>query len=195
GDRVALNSFTLRLQNLGEVERSAARYGSDQPGEAAGGEPTDSLPFEQSLDVLGRDRLAERLPRWPPAFEGAGLGHEGVEELGLAPLQRQHLLLDRALGDVAVDHDRLRLPDPVGAVDGLILGGGVPPRVHEEDVVRLGEVEAEAAGLEADEEHRGLTGPERLDHGPAVPRRPVEDDVGDAAAIEVRGDLVEERGE
>src|SRR5699024_3484585 len=158
------------------------------------GQP-DSLPLEPSLDVLGRDRLAERLPRWSPAFEGAGLGHEGVEELGLALLQCQHLLLDRALGDVAVDHDRLRLPDPVGTVDGLVLVGGVPPRVHEEDVVRLGEVEAEAAGLETDEAHRGLTGPERLDHGPAVPRRPVEDDMGDAAAIEVRGHLVEERGE
>jgi hypothetical protein len=40
----------------------------------------------------------------------------------------------------------------VGAVDGLGLGGRVPPGVEEEDVLGGGKVEAEAAGLEADQE-------------------------------------------
>ncbi len=37
-----------------------------------------------------------------------------------------------------------------------VLGGGVPPRVEHEAVVGLGEVEAEPAGLQADDEHRGV---------------------------------------
>src|SRR5699024_7319345 len=144
-----------------------------------------SLPFEQPLDVRGGHGLAECLAVGTPAFEGAGLGHEVVEEFGLALLQGEHLLFDRALGDVAVDHDGLRLPDTVCSVDGLILGRGVPPRVHEEDIVGLGEVESEAAGLEADEEYGSLPGAERLDDRSAVPRRSVEDDVRDASALEV----------
>ena len=43
------------------------------------------------------------------------------------------------------------------------LGGRVPPRVEDEHVVGLGEGEAEAARLEADEEHRVVPAPERVD--------------------------------
>ena len=41
------------------------------------------------------------------------------------------------------------------AVDGLRLDGGIPPRIEEHDVGRGREVEAEAAGLERDEEDGG----------------------------------------
>ena len=51
----------------------------------------------------------------------------------------------------------------MGAVDGLLLGLRVPPRVQQEDVVGLGEREPEAAGLEGDEEDVGLAGPEGVD--------------------------------
>ena len=42
----------------------------------------------------------------------------------------------------------LVLPDAVRAIGGLILDGGVPPRVEQEHVIGGGEVEAGAAGLE-----------------------------------------------
>ena len=79
-----------------------------------------------------------------------------VEQVALALLERHHLLLDRVDGDQPVDHDRLVLADPVGAVDRLRLDRRVPPRVEHEDVVGLGQVEPEAAGLQADQEHRAV---------------------------------------
>ena len=39
------------------------------------------------------------------------------------------------------------LPEPVRAVDRLVLGGGVPPWVHEEDARGDGEIERDAARL------------------------------------------------
>jgi hypothetical protein len=52
----------------------------------------------------------------------------------------------------------LGLAEAVGAVGGLVFDGGVPPRVVVDHRVGGGEVEADAAGLEADEEDR---------HGPS----------------------------
>ena len=62
------------------------------------------------------------------------------------------LLLDRVAGDQAVGEDVLRLADPVRAVDRLRLDGRVPPGVEQEDVLGRGQVQAEAAGLQADQE-------------------------------------------
>ena len=45
-------------------------------------------------------------------------------------------------------------PRRCARVDGLVLGGGVPPRVHEVDVARDGEVERDAARLERDQDAR-----------------------------------------
>lgn len=70
--------------------------------------------------------------------------------------ERTDLLLDRARRDHAVGHHRSLLPDPVRAVDRLGLGGGVPPGVQQEAVVGLCQVQAEAAGLQADAD--GLRG-------------------------------------
>lgn len=47
--------------------------------------------------------------------------------------------------DEPVDRDRLRLSHAVRAGRGLLLGGGVPPGVHVDDVARVGEVEPGAA--------------------------------------------------
>ncbi len=88
------------------------------------------------------------------------------------------------VGDEPVDHDAAVLADAVGAVDGLRLGGRVPPRVEQEHVVGLGQGETEPARLEADEEHRRFSPAERLDGGVAVARRAVEVGVRDAALFE-----------
>ena len=47
------------------------------------------------------------------------------------------------------------LADAVGAVDGLVFDGGIPPRIEEDDVAGGGEIQAEAAGLQRDEEDGG----------------------------------------
>ena len=80
--------------------------------------------------------------------------HHAVEQRGLPGLERHHLLLDGVLGDQPVDHHLLGLADAVHPVDGLRLGGRVPPRVEQDAVVGLGQVQAEPAGLEADQEDR-----------------------------------------
>ena len=120
--------------------------------------------------------------------------HRG-EEVRLAGLQLHDLLLDGALRDHAVDHDLLGLPDPVGAVHGLVLGGGVPPRVQEEAVVGLREVDAEAAGLKAHQEHRGLPAAERVEGRGAVPGAAVQVGVGDPGLVQPPGHDLEEARE
>ena len=86
------------------------------------------------------------------ADEGVVGGDDGVGELAFVLLEGDDFFFDRVLGDEAAGVDSPGLADAVGAVDGLLLDGGVPPGVEEEDVVGGGEVEAEAAGFEADEE-------------------------------------------
>ena len=89
----------------------------------------------------------------------------------------------------------LVLTDPVGPVDGLGLGGRVPPGVEDVDVVGLGQRQPHAAGLEADQEHRSGTPAEGVDHRLAVPGAPVEVDRGDPLGRESVADPAEERGE
>ena len=55
------------------------------------------------------------------------------------------VLLDGALGDEPVDVDVPRLPDPVTPVLRLRVHRRVPVRVIEDDGVRAGEVDADAA--------------------------------------------------
>ena len=83
---------------------------------------------------------------------GVVFGDDGVGEVAFGLLELQDFFLDGAFGDEAVGEDVADLADAVGAVDGLGFDGGVPPGVEEEDVVGAGEVEAEAAGFEGDEE-------------------------------------------
>src|SRR5581483_2804355 len=90
--------------------------------------------------------------------------HHASEQRCLAPRQRYDLLLDRVAGHEAVDHHRLRLAEPMAAVDCLSLDGRVPPRVEHEHVVRFGQVEAGTASLQADQKHRGVTLLEGVEH-------------------------------
>ena len=63
----------------------------------------------------------------------------------------------------------------MGAIDGLRLDCRIPPGIEDEDVVGRRQVEAQAAGLEADQEERTVgVGLEALDTGGAIPRRAVE---------------------
>ena len=69
----------------------------------------------------------------------------------------------------------LGLADAVGAVDGLGLDGRVPPGVEQVNVLGGGQVQAEAAGFEADQEDRAVgVGLEPLDLGGAVAGAAVE---------------------
>ncbi len=118
--------------------------------------------------------------------------------LNSAALRRaraRDLLLDRVARDHPVDHHRAGLADAVGAVDRLGLGGGVPPRVEQEAVVGLGEVQAEPARLEADQEHRVRAVLEALEHAIAPARAAVEVAVADALAVEALADLGQESRE
>ena len=111
-------------------------------------------------------------------------------------LELEDLLLDGVPGDQAVGEDGAGLADAVGAVDGLGLDGGVPPGVEQEDVVGGGQVEAEAAGLEADQEELAVgIGLEALDPRLAVARLAVEVLVGDALARRAARARREEAGE
>ena len=71
-------------------------------------------------------------------------------------------------GDQAVHLHRPGLPDPVGAVGGLLLDGGVPPAVEVDDVVGPGQVQAGAAGLEA---RAGRPAPRRPGSGRTISSR------------------------
>src|SRR5271157_6202505 len=97
--------------------------------------------------------------------------------------------------DEAVHHDVPGLPDPVGPVDRLRLGGRVPPRVEQEAVVGFGQVQPEPAGLEADQEHRVRAVLEAPQHRGPVPRLAVQVAIPDAGRVEPLADVGEEPGE
>ncbi len=62
-----------------------------------------------------------------------------------------------------------RLPDPEGAVGGLIFHRRVPPAIKVEDVVSVGEVQPHAAGLQReDKQARPLGGLEAPHHAVAI---------------------------
>ena len=105
---------------------------------------------------------------------------DGVGQVALRLLELEDLLLDGVAADQAVGEDVLGLADPVRAVDGLGLDGRVPPGVEQVDVLGGGQVQAQAAGLEADQEDRALrVGLEPLDLRGAVAGPAVEVFVGD----------------
>ena len=103
---------------------------------------------QQELQILAREVLDE-------AVVGV---EDGVGEVALALLELEDLLLDGVAADQAVGEDVLGLADPVRAVDGLGFDGGVPPGVEQVDIFGGGQVQAEAAGLEADQEDRDVRG-------------------------------------
>lgn len=141
--------------------------------------------FEQAADVVCADAAREEV----------AVVHHAAEEVGLAACERSDLLLDRAACDQPVDQHGASLADTVGAVDRLGLRSRVLPRVEQEAVVRLGEVEAEPTGLEADQEDRVCALLETLQHALASARLTVQVAIADPLAIETGADLREESRE
>jgi hypothetical protein len=69
-------------------------------------------------------------------FEGRGfVGEEGFDEGGFVLLEFEDAVFDGAAADEFVDEDGFGLADAVGAVGGLVFGGGVPPGVVVDDGV------------------------------------------------------------
>src|SRR5215210_874443 len=121
---------------------------------------------------------------------------DGVGEGSLAGLELEDLFFDGVAGDEAVGEDGAGLADAVGAVDGLGFDGGVPPRVEEVDVVGGGEVEAEAAGFQADEEEAASgIGLELLHQLLAVAGLAVQVEVWETGGVEPAAEDAQEAGE
>jgi len=59
---------------------------------------------------------------------GVGAFRERVRQVAIGVVELDDLLLDRVGRDQAVDRDRTGLADAVGAVRGLLLDRGAPPR-------------------------------------------------------------------
>ena len=168
----------MRIELLGSLLLEQHKDGQalSEAAEAVRLDPTiaqNHWLYGRLLEISGRRAEAER------EFAAAGqLGRAGEQQLqilaaqlpdqavirvddrvgqvALALLQLQHLFLDRVLGDQAIGEDLAGLADAVGAVDRLRLDGRIPPRIEQEDVFGGGEVQAKAAGLEADEEQLQL---------------------------------------
>ena len=105
-----------------------------------------------------------------------------VGQLPLRCLHLGHLLFDGIFRDQAVGEDVPRLADSVRAIDRLRFGRRVPPGIEQEHVLGGGQVQADTAGLQADQEHAALRiRGKPLDPLGAVARLTVEVFVGDAA--------------
>ena len=81
---------------------------------------------EKTLDVveMGTDGL-----QWPGRFDNL------FEQACFLGLELLDVLFNRSLGDEPVDENRLLLADAVNPVNGLLLGGRVPPRIEKKYVV------------------------------------------------------------
>src|SRR5687768_8015433 len=73
-------------------------------------------------------------------------------------MQFDNPLLDRPLGNEPVNGDGTLLPQAMGAVGGLILHSRIPPGIHMKHIIRCREVQANAAGSEANQEYIALAG-------------------------------------
>ena len=74
-------------------------------------------------------------------------------------------LLHRPGGDKLVNLHAVLLPDSMGPVGGLILGGNVPPGIVMDHYVRSGEVQAGPPGLEGNQKHLRGVPVEAVHHG------------------------------
>ena len=100
--------------------------------------------------------------------------YDRCEQLLFTSLQIHDLLLDGVFCHQPIDHDGLRLPDPMRTIHRLSFSGWVPPRIEHEAVISLGEIEPEAACLQADQKDRCGLVPEPLDYAFSVPSPPIE---------------------
>ncbi len=67
-------------------------------------------------------------------------------------LKADDLLFDAQRRDVAAGDHARGASEPMGAIDGLLFDSVVPPRIAEKNVIGCGQVESDAARLQADEE-------------------------------------------
>jgi hypothetical protein len=105
-----------------------------------------------------------------PSLASAVLSSDSTAggEFGFFLLQGEDFFLDAARHHQLVNEYLPGLADAVGAVGGLVFHRGIPPRIVVDDGVGGGEVEADAACLEADQEHRYLAFLETADDALAV---------------------------
>ena len=79
-----------------------------------------------------------------------------MEEKHLFVLQLHDPRLDAVLDHQASHSDWPLLAKTMDSIDRLVLDGWVPPRIHDETVARLRQIQGNAAGLEGDQEDRHL---------------------------------------
>jgi len=114
----------------------------------------DSGDAVTSARVLHRSHLAQQGPQLarPDRCALVLAFQDAVGQAALVVVQGHDTFFDRAGRDEPVHGHRTLLADAVRAAHGLVFGGGVPPGVDDQHVVCRGQVQAEAAGLQADEE-------------------------------------------
>ena len=100
--------------------------GCPKPDSSGPGAGIKQSAVEQESDVVDAERR-ERLGRF---FD------EVVEQRAFSLVERQNAFLDGVAYDEADDVHAARLADAMGAVGGLVLDGGIPPRVEDNDRVR-----------------------------------------------------------
>ena len=83
----------------------------------------------------------------------------------------------------------------MGPVHGLVLRGGVPPRVQEVAVVGFGQVDTETSGLQAHQEHGCPAATEPLERARPVPGGAIQVAVRDLGLVEPGGNQLEETRE
>jgi hypothetical protein len=89
-------------------------------------------------------------------------------------LKVQDSLLNRVTSHKSVNEDRVLLSDPIGTVSRLVLDGGVPPRIYNEDMIRRGEGEPYSTGLEREKhDFRTISRLKTLNERPSVRRRAI----------------------
>ena len=109
----------------------------------------------------GRDFLNQLFPTEPRRLVAA-LEQRAREPL-LLLVELDDFLLDGVLRHQAIHRDRSLLTHAVRAVRRLRFHGGVPPRIQVDHGVRAGQVQAEAACFQADQEQRRAAALEVVD--------------------------------
>ena len=98
-----------------------------------------------------------------------------LDDFALAVLQRQDFFLHRVARDELVAGHDLGLADAMRAVGGLVFHRRIPPRIEMNHRVRARQVQAHAAGFQADEKHRDRgVALKSLHHRAAIGGRAVE---------------------
>lgn len=84
------------------------------------------------------------------------VAQDGFCEELLSFLELKNAFFDGVLDDETSNSHRSGLSDAVHAVNGLCFNGRRPPRVEDEDVVGLSQIESKSTSLHGDEEDAGL---------------------------------------